>query len=479
MAARFFVNGGVDNNWGTAGNWSATSGGGGGAGVPTTSDDVTFDASSPNCTINTTGRVALSLVCTAYANTLTFNATLSVSGTVTLGASMVFAGSSALIKTNTGTLTSNGKTIGVPFQSTLGGTSTLTLADNAVCGVSFTHTAGTLILNGNQMTHQGDTTVNGVSVSGTTTWLYSGTSVISGSGTFGNSLTINTAGTVTYSGTVHYATSTNITYTAGTVVTAGSKLGYQGGTLSTAGIVWNDVEFENNNATITLSNDVTMSGTLSWPSMAGGAAKTVNGNSWNMSGGSIAPGSSGATRTVQGTTTFKINATALVGGTSAQLRNTLRVESGANTITGSFNYGTGTWTYVAGSLSGSGSLVFTANGTIDFGGNTLDCGLVNTTAGVIITLTSGVVMGASRTLQMIGTSASPVQIKSSVGGTQRKFTVPSSVSQDLGYVTATDIDSSDAGTVRAFKPTLSNTLNWSSLTPTTGGATSAGAWAYA
>lgn len=52
--AKYWVNGGVDNLWSTAGNWSTTSGGAGGAGQPVTTDDVYFDANSAGyaCTIN-------------------------------------------------------------------------------------------------------------------------------------------------------------------------------------------------------------------------------------------------------------------------------------------------------------------------------------------------------------------------------------------------------------------------------------------
>lgn len=73
MAARFFVNGGVDNNWGSTSNWSTTSGGAGGSSVPTTADDVTFDASSPNCTVNASNRVCKTINFTNYTNTINYD----------------------------------------------------------------------------------------------------------------------------------------------------------------------------------------------------------------------------------------------------------------------------------------------------------------------------------------------------------------------------------------------------------------------
>ena len=41
IASRYWV--GTDLNWHDANNWSLTSGGAGGAGIPTASDDVFFD----------------------------------------------------------------------------------------------------------------------------------------------------------------------------------------------------------------------------------------------------------------------------------------------------------------------------------------------------------------------------------------------------------------------------------------------------
>lgn len=53
MADRYFVSGGVDNYWNTSGNWSLTSGGSGGAGVPTNADTVYFDENSPStCSVD-------------------------------------------------------------------------------------------------------------------------------------------------------------------------------------------------------------------------------------------------------------------------------------------------------------------------------------------------------------------------------------------------------------------------------------------
>ncbi len=265
MAARFFVNGGVDNNWGTTGNWSTTSGGAGGSAVPTNADDVTLDTNSPNCTLNASARVAKTLDTSAYTNTITFTNTLTVSGNVTLGASMVFAGASALIVDNTSTLTSNGKTVSVPL--TLTGTVTHTLADNwTVTGLLTlgTGASSTTTINSNTINAgAGLTNTNSARTAGTTAVVLNGTGTWSSSanGWIGNPLTINTAGTITVSGTVSIAG--NLTYTAGTVVTTGSTVTVLNGlTLNIAGVNWNNLTYNGSGFTVTLSSAIVLLGTF-------------------------------------------------------------------------------------------------------------------------------------------------------------------------------------------------------------------------
>lgn len=66
MANRFFV-GDIDADTNDAGNWSATSGGAGGAGIPGVGDDAFWDANSPDCDIDATLSV-LSADFTGYTN---------------------------------------------------------------------------------------------------------------------------------------------------------------------------------------------------------------------------------------------------------------------------------------------------------------------------------------------------------------------------------------------------------------------------
>lgn len=87
MASRYWVGGTANWDAATTTNWSATSGGAGGASVPGTSDDVFFNASSGGgtCTVTATQSV-LSININGYTGTLDTNGqTITTSGTFNLG----------------------------------------------------------------------------------------------------------------------------------------------------------------------------------------------------------------------------------------------------------------------------------------------------------------------------------------------------------------------------------------------------------
>ena len=112
MASRYWV-GGTATWDGTAGTkWATTSGGAGGAAVPTAIDDVFFDAASGAVTVSVSdASVALSLNCTGFTGTLSFSGTVTVSGSVTLVAGMTISGTFNWVINGTGTFTSGGKTL--------------------------------------------------------------------------------------------------------------------------------------------------------------------------------------------------------------------------------------------------------------------------------------------------------------------------------------------------------------------------------
>jgi hypothetical protein len=132
MATYYFRNTGT-GVWGTASNWSLTSGGGATGAVPTATDTAVFDNNSISCTLNTSNRVCQILSATTYTQTLnlsTFN--LTVSGNITLGSGMTLTTTTgSLIVNANSTITTNGKTMSVPFSALTGGI-TLTFADDII-----------------------------------------------------------------------------------------------------------------------------------------------------------------------------------------------------------------------------------------------------------------------------------------------------------------------------------------------------------
>jgi hypothetical protein len=142
MADRYWV-GGTANWDGTAGTkWATTSGGAGGASVPTSADAVFFtNLSTGTCTIATGNTGALSINCTGFTGTLAGSAAITVSGSVTLVAGMGFTYSGTLTLNGTGTLTTAGKTIG---PLTINGAGiTVTLGDPLTSSGALTVTQGT------------------------------------------------------------------------------------------------------------------------------------------------------------------------------------------------------------------------------------------------------------------------------------------------------------------------------------------------
>lgn len=111
MASRYWV-GGTANWDGTAGTkWASTSGGAGGQTVPTTADDVFFDANSGanTVTISTGNTGCKSLTCTGFTGTLTGTAGLTIAGGFTLVSGMTFSATGFWVISGSGTLTSAGK----------------------------------------------------------------------------------------------------------------------------------------------------------------------------------------------------------------------------------------------------------------------------------------------------------------------------------------------------------------------------------
>ena len=156
MANRYWVGGSA--NWdGTAGTkWATTSGGAGGASVPTTADDVFFDANSGivTCTVVFGHTNAKSITCTGYLGELVITDNIALFGSLTLSASMLTynANTATVSFRATGTVTTSNRLMGPTVVDIASGT--LTLADNfeqASDAYDFTLTRGTVALGGNTL----------------------------------------------------------------------------------------------------------------------------------------------------------------------------------------------------------------------------------------------------------------------------------------------------------------------------------------
>ena len=193
MADRYWVGGAAA--WdGTAGTkWATTSGGTGGASVPTSADAVFFtNLSTGPCTVSAGNTGALSIDCTGFTGQLAGSASLTVSGSITLVAGMTYSFLGFLTIAGTGTITSAGKV----FQNvTIDGAGiTVTLGSNFSCGI-LTVSRGTL-------------------TTSTSNYSIAATSLSSNNP---NTRTISLNGsTVTLLSSLDFATSTNLIFIAGT-----------------------------------------------------------------------------------------------------------------------------------------------------------------------------------------------------------------------------------------------------------------------
>ncbi len=145
---RYWVGG--TGNWdATAGTkWATSSGGVGGAAVPTSSDDVYFDANSTGTVTVAATAYCLNFDCTGFTGLLTGTSAMNVYGNYTLGAGMTmsYGGLLSFVSTEIGrTITTNGK---APTSSTTtfnGGGGEWILQDSFISSGSY---AGLNLVNG-------------------------------------------------------------------------------------------------------------------------------------------------------------------------------------------------------------------------------------------------------------------------------------------------------------------------------------------
>lgn len=248
MPDRYWV-GGTASWDGTAGTkWAATSGGLGGASVPTSADDVFFDANSTGTVTIATGNTgAKSINCTGFTGTITGTAAITVSGSVTLVAAMTYTHTGTMTFNATGTLTTAGKTFSEVIVN--GASITLTLGDALnISTRTVTVTQGTLTTAGFAVTAASLASSNS------------------------NVRTINLgASTITLSATtpINFSTSTNLTFNAGT---SQINLSSNTASLTPASQTFNNVSFT---SSLTGTRSITNSNTFANLTLVASATGTT------------------------------------------------------------------------------------------------------------------------------------------------------------------------------------------------------------
>lgn len=161
MANRYWVGGSGTWNSSSTTNWSATSGGAGGASVPTASDSVFFDQNSTyTVTLSGTNLVCLDMTVSAGTVTFTASATASISihGNLSTSAATTFNNTNLITlvmaaTSGTKTITTNGiASFPILDINGVGGTFQLQDALTQPTGITARFTNGTLDLNGKTLT---------------------------------------------------------------------------------------------------------------------------------------------------------------------------------------------------------------------------------------------------------------------------------------------------------------------------------------
>jgi hypothetical protein len=220
MAARFWVGGTGTWDATTTANWSATSGGAGGASVPGASDDVTINTASITVTTNYNASV-LSTTINASAATLSLGGTLTSTNGITLTAGTFTTNNFDVTALNLSSSNTNTRTINL-------GSSTVTLNSTTATNINFatstglTFNAGTsqinIIASGPTINSGGQTFYN---VAFTSTANANTTRTINGIATF-NNLSVAApanAGVIT----VNFNAQQTINGTLSTTGTAGNR----------------------------------------------------------------------------------------------------------------------------------------------------------------------------------------------------------------------------------------------------------------
>jgi hypothetical protein len=427
----------------------------------------------------------------ANLNMLGGNATFTMPSNQTFK-TLTITGSSANINGNTLTITEN-LTINAAVSGTTsiiyGGTGTWTAGNSAslINNILTINTAGTL-------------TISGIVYKGAGLFTYTAGTIIDTAGTVAvQSLTLNLSGftfrkflvnnTITLTSNLNATTfgtwgGNAITFTLGAFALNFThlELGNVGNTTLPTAWVCQDIEFVNASSGVLTGNSITINGNI-----------TQSGNGTNS-----------------GTTTFTYAGTGTWTATGlGHFSNSFTINTAGTLTFISANLGGGIFTYTAGTVITTGSILTirgnsttmnhgaiiwynvttTTNVTSFILNNQLVCLNALTIEQSQVTFSgtdgtfdvyylnlnsSGTVarnprLVATKTYRVrvgftsLGTLAFPITLSSTVGASQAIFTLDNGATIDVGFVNATDIDSSLGRPIYSYKGVFSNTLNWGLL----------------
>ncbi len=238
MASRFWV-GGTATWDATAGSkWATTSGGSGGAAVPTAADDVFLDASSGAGVVTLSVGVCRSLNCTGFTGTLFHNSAV----TLTIGDGTAGASSIALKLVSGMTYTlGNAATSAITFVSTSATVQSVDSGGKSLGNITFNGAGGSWQLAANLTIASTATltlTAGTFDINGKTCSL----GTLSGTGSTTRTLTLGAASiTITGGGTAwNFATTTSLTFNANTsTITLTGNTTFSGGNLTYNTVIMN------------------------------------------------------------------------------------------------------------------------------------------------------------------------------------------------------------------------------------------------
>lgn len=430
-------------------------------------------STNANLTLDTSGTLTMPAnqtfkrLSTTGSGTINGN-TLTITENITIGASSPISGTTAIIYGGTGTWTAGNSASLINNIFTINTAGTLTISGIVYKAGTFTYTAGTIIDTTGTVAAQ----VGTLNLSGFTfrKLLVNGAITLSSNinattfGTWGTSLTNFTLG----------AFSLNFTHL---------ELGNSSITTLPTAWVCQNIEFTNVSAGTLNSNSI-----------------TINGNIL-QSGGSVCTGTT--TFTYAGTGTW--NATSLF----SYFSNSFTINTAGTLTIISANIGGGIFTYTAGTVITTGSTlrILAAGTTMNDGiivwynvflqtnvttftlNNQLVCSnaLTVDNSQVIFAGTDGTFdvyylnlnssgtvarnpkLVSTKTYRVRagftsqGTLAFPITLSSTIAASQAIFTVDPGATIDVGFVNATDINSSLGRPIYSYRGVFSNTLNWSLL----------------